>query len=123
MVKKMNNKHRGAQFEKEFCKLLSAHGWWVHFITPAPNGGQPFDIIAVKAGIPMAVDCKTSVDHIFRISRLEQNQLCAFDKWAECGNGDPNIAVKYNDNIYLISYRRLKEYGRIDLDKEAPYQA
>ena len=93
----------------------------MHFITPAANGSQPFDIIAVKSGSPLAVDCKTSVDHIFRINRLENNQVMAFEKWLKCGNGEPYIAVKYNENVYLLEYRRLKENGRIDLDKEAPY--
>lgn len=117
----MNNKLIGTQFEREFCNLLASSGWWVHFITPAPNGGQPFDVIAVKSGEAMAIDCKTSTSHIFPISRLEDNQIMAFEKWIRTGNGDPKIAVKYNENIYLLSYRRLNAYGRIDLDKEKPY--
>lgn len=117
----MNNKHLGTAFEKEFCQILASRGWWVHFITPAPNGGQPFDVIAVKNGIAMAIDCKTSVSHIFPLSRLEDNQVMAFEKWVKCGNDDPKIAVKYNEKIYLLSYRRLNAYGRIDLDREREY--
>lgn len=101
--------------------MLASRGWWVHFITPAPNGGQPFDVIAVKNGIAMAIDCKTSVSHIFPLSRLEDNQIMAFEKWVKCGNDDPKIAVKYNEKIYLLSYRRLNAYGRIDLDREREY--
>lgn len=119
----MNNKKLGSQFEKEMCQLLAADGWWTHFITPAADGGQPFDIIAIKAGYPLAIDCKTCVNHIFPLSRLEDNQVMAFEKWIACGNGIPRIAVKYEGRIYLIEYERLKRYGRIDLDKENPYKA
>ena len=104
----MNNKKLGTAFEKEFCNLLASRGWWVHFITPAPNGGQPFDVIAVKGGKAMAFDCKTSSTHIFPLTRLEENQIFAFEKWLACGNEEPQVAVKYNDNIYLIPYRKLK---------------
>ena len=119
----MNNKRLGTAFEKEFCQLLASRGWWVHFLSPAANGGQPFDIIAAKDGSAMAIDCKTSVSHIFPLSRLEENQICAFEKWLMCGNEEPYIAVKYQDKIYLIGYRRLKLYERIDLDREKPCQA
>ena len=119
----MNNKRLGTAFEKEFCQILASKGWWVHFITPAPHGGQPFDIIAVKAGEAIAIDCKTCASHLFHLTRLEENQVMAFEKWMACGNSEPKIAVKYNDKIYLIEYRRLREYGRIDLDKEKPYPA
>lgn len=117
----MNNKKLGTAFEKEFCNLLASRGWWVHFITPAPNGGQPFDVIAVKDGGAKVFDCKTSATHIFPYSRLEENQIMAFEKWVACGNEEPYIAVKYNEKIYLIKYRRLKANGRIDLDREKPY--
>lgn len=116
----MNNKRLGASFEREFCELLASKGWWVHFLAPSASGGQPFDVIACKDGSCMAFDCKTSASNIFRYTRLEDNQICAFEKWLACGNNDPYIAVKYNDNIYLIKYRRLKVYERIDLDREKP---
>lgn len=119
----VNNKKLGTAFEKELCQILACKGWWVHFITPAPNGAQPFDIIAVKGGSAMAIDCKTSATHIFPYTRLEENQIMAFEKWLACGNEDPFVAVKYNDNIYLIKYRRLKIYERIDLDRETPAHA
>lgn len=117
----MNNKKLGTAFEREFCELMAKKGWWVHFITPAPNGGQPFDVIACKEGDCRVFDCKTSASHIFRFDRLEENQIMAFERWLLCGNPDPYIAVKYNDHVYLIKYRRLKIYERIDLDKEKAY--
>lgn len=116
----MNNKRLGTAFEREFCELLAAKGWWVHFIAPAATGAQPFDIIAVRAGQAMAVDCKTSAKRMFPISRLEANQITAFDTWLRCGNEEPKIAVKYRDKIYLIGYMRLKSKGVINLESEDP---
>lgn len=117
----MNNKRLGTAFEREFCELLAANGWWVHFITPAANGGQPFDVIACKDGGCKVFDCKTSAVHIFPYTRLEDNQIMAFEKWLSCGNEEPNVAVKYNDRIYLIGYRRLKALGKVDLNREREY--
>lgn len=117
----MNNKALGMSFEKEFCQLLAGRGYWVHFISPAANGGQPFDVIAVKDGNAIAVDCKTSVAKRFPFSRLEQNQIMAFEKWITCGNSMPKIAVKFQDNIYLILYSELKEKGAVILDESHLY--
>jgi Holliday junction resolvase len=114
----LNNKRLGTEFEREFCELMAAKGWWVHFITPAANGGQPFDVIAVKSGTALAIDCKTSVKRLFSINRLEENQKLAFEKWIRCGNNDPMIAVKYKEHVYLLPYERLKNEEVIDLEKE-----
>lgn len=114
----MNNKKLGMAFEKEFCQLLASRGYWVHFISPAPSGGQPFDAIAVKAGYAYAFDCKTSSTDRFPLTRLEQNQIMAFERWILCGNGDPKIAVKYANSVYLISYEQLKETGCVICGEE-----
>lgn len=112
----MNNKRLGTQFERELVKALADRGWWCHFITPNAAGAQPFDVIAVKNGVAMAIDCKTSVDNIFRFSRLEENQIMAFEKWIACGNEDPVIAVKYMDGVYFVSYKALKRDQKCDLN-------
>ena len=114
----LNNKRRGMAFEREFCKFLADRGYWVHFISPAPNGAQPFDVIAVKNGIAYAIDCKTSASDRFSYSRLEQNQVLAFEKWIKCRNTEPMIAVKYADRIYLVFYRVLKLEGAVILSGE-----
>jgi len=114
----VNNKRLGTAFEREFCELMAAKGWWVHFITPAANGGQPFDVIAVKDGTALAIDCKTSAKSRFSIKRLEPNQITAFEKWIKCGNMMPQVAVKYQDNVYLIPYIRLQREESINLEIE-----
>lgn len=120
----MNNKKIGSDFENEFCELLNEKGFWVHFITPDKKGAQPFDVVAVKNNIPYAFDCKTSALKFFRISRLEDNQIMAFEKWMSAGNSTPFIAVKYNGGVYLIPYDDFKEKhdGRINLEKYEIYR-
>ena len=113
----MNNKRLGTQFEREVCDILNRDGWWVHFISPDMKGAQPFDIIACKNARCFAADCKTSKDHIFRMDRLEWNQVLAFDKWIECGNKMPILLVKFEDRIKIVPYLDLKFSGKIDLRK------
>lgn len=115
----VNNKRLGNQFEREFCARLASRGFWVHFIAPAPNGGQPFDIIAAKDGKAYAFDCKTSAKSKFPFERLEQNQIMAFERWKKSGNSEPQIAVKYGNSVYLINYSYLKEQGVVNLEREA----
>lgn len=111
----MNNKRLGAAFEREFCKILAERGFWVHFLSPGPTGGQPFDVIAVKNGIAYAFDCKTSAAERFPVSRLEENQVLAFEKWLACRNTEPMIAVKHDGRISILFYRELKRLGVIRL--------
>ena len=110
-----NVKKIGAEFENEFCSLLSSKGYWVHFCTPNRAGAQPCDVIASKNGIPYLIDCKTSVKPIFSIKRMEQNQILAMEKWVACGNPNPLIAIKYDSKVYLLKYEELKAKGKVDL--------
>ena len=96
--------------------MLSAKGYWVHFIVPDARGAQPFDIIAVKKNNAFAIDCKTCKSDIFSIRRLEDNQISAFELWLKCGNTEPLIAVKHNNLIYMLSYSELKKRRSIKLD-------
>jgi len=114
----MNNKKLGTEFEKEVCELLASRGYWVHFIVPDARGAQPFDIIAVKNGYALAIDCKTCVADTFNISRLEDNQIMSFELWLRKGNEQPLIAVKHNDELYIIPYCDLKKAKSIKLTRE-----
>lgn len=111
----MNNKVLGTKYEQEVCDLLAANGFWVHFISPAPDGSQPFDIIAVKQGQAFAIDCKTCVENSFPITRLEDNQIMAFEKWLRCGNSMPMVYVKHNEMTHVIQYDELKKKKRVKL--------
>lgn len=114
----MNNKQLGTAFENRVCQELNKAGWWVHFFSPDKTGAQPFDIIAVRGGLAMAIDAKTSNTHRFSIKRLEENQIMAFEKWLRCGNYMPQIAVEYDDQIVWLSYWELKKEKVIDLRRK-----
>lgn len=111
----MNNKKLGTEFEQEFCKILADNGYWVHFISPDRTGSQPFDIIAVKSGKAYAFDCKTCESDRFNISRLEDNQIMAFEKWIRCGNIDPIIAIKWRGTVKFCPYNSLKTFKSMRL--------
>ena len=104
----MNNKTLGTAFECRMCELLALKGYWVHFIVPDARGAQPFDIIAVKNGKAIAIDCKTCVADMFNINRLEDNQIMAFEKWLSVGNSEPIIAVEHKEEIYIIPYKSIR---------------
>lgn len=103
-----SNKRIGTEFENEMCECLAADGWWVHFITPNAAGAQPFDIIAVRDGKALALDCKTCDRPSIAYSRLEENQKASMEFWMRRGNDEPMIAVKHADAIYLVPYLTLK---------------
>lgn len=115
----MNNKKLGTVFEREVCRLFANRGYWVHFITPDSRGAQPFDIIAVKNQMAIAVECKTLADsrNYFPKSRLEDNQILAFNKWIQCGNCYPIIAILWKSHIYFVSYKELCDQDKIDMRK------
>lgn len=112
----MNNKKIGSDWERKVCKYLAQKGYWVHFIVPDARGAQPFDIIAVRYGTALAIDCKTCVANTFNISRLEDNQISSFDLWLRCGNHHPMIAVYHKNKLYWIEYEELKKRQSIRLD-------
>lgn len=116
----MNNKKLGTEFEKDVCKLLNAKGYWVHFIAPDNRGSQPFDIIAVKDNMATAIECKTLTERkkYFDISRLEENQKLAFDKWMKCGNVTPLIFVKWGNRVKVIEWTKLKAKERIYFESD-----
>ena len=119
----MNNKLLGTQFEHEVCDKLKRAGWWTHFLSPDKRGAQPFDIIAVKDGVAVAIDCKTSASPIFTIDRLEDNQELAFEMWRLCGNSEPFLLVKYEGEIYRVLWIELSERRKVDLRRCGKWMA
>ena len=114
----MNNKKLGTAFEREVVDYIAGTGAWVHFITPDERGAQPFDIIAVRNNVGIAIECKTLAGNkrYFSIDRLEPNQIMAFEKWLACGNETPLIFVKWGEAIKVIPYSELKVKKKIDME-------
>lgn len=70
----------GREFENQAVKELHKAGYWVHRIAPDESGQQPFDIIAIKGNTICVYDAKViSEGHRFPFSRIEDNQLNAFE--------------------------------------------
>lgn len=101
-----SNKKIGNDFEREFCKILSGHGFWVHNFAQNQDG-QPADVIAVKNNMPYLIDCKVCEKGIFKLSRIEENQILSMQHWLDTGNTDAWFALKVGDDILMISYRRV----------------
>ena len=57
-----NNQQKGKDLEKRFMEYLSRQGYWVHFMHPAPDGSQPFDIIACKGVGSLAQVCANAFE-------------------------------------------------------------
>lgn len=102
-----NNKKIGAEFERELCQYLYQQGYWTHFLNPAPDGSQPFDIIALKKGSVMAIDCKTCKTASFPLSRIEDNQEAAFTILKNNGGADCFFAIKYQNSVYIMEAEKL----------------
>ena len=95
-----NNQQRGKDLEKRFIEWLSLNGYWSHFITPAPDGSQPFDIVAGRNGLIFAFDCKTLVGEArFPLNRVEDNQRMAFKLMNKKGNDHTYFVIEVLENV------------------------
>lgn len=103
----MSNKSNGTAFEKEFARMLSDEGFWVHCLKDNANG-QPFDVIAAKDGRSYVFDCKDCQTARYTLSRMEENQHNAMKLWAATGNQPGLFAVRFVGRIYLIPHRMLE---------------
>lgn len=124
MTTSHSNKLKGDEYEKEVVELLFQRGFWVHFIERNKAGAQPFDIIAVKDGKAYAIDCKTLDDKekYFRLSRLEDNQITAFERWLQCGNDMPLVFVKHNGATVVVKYGDLIRDGKVNVDEISSWE-
>lgn len=98
----MNNKKTGNDFEAEFAKMLSRHGFWV-YNTINKAGGQPADIIACISSRPYLIDCKVCQKDVFHLSRIEENQYHAMMTFAERNDKEGcYFALQFSDgSIYM----------------------
>ena len=102
----MSNKKVGNDFEMELCEILSKNGFWVHNLAQNQTG-QPADVIAVRDGGSFLIDCKVCSTGRFQLKRIEENQQLAMQHWLDMGNDEAWFALKVNDEILMIPYRRL----------------
>lgn len=92
----MNNKRAGTRFEHEVAQRLREMGWWVHLLTQSAEG-QPADIIAVRNGRAVLIDCKVCQNNWFKLDRIEPNQESAYRMWKKALNYDYLLVLKLKD--------------------------
>lgn len=95
------------QLENYTVKLLGENGWWALRIPRNPSGAQPFDIIAVKGGKVLALDCKACSEPKFPIKRVEDNQWTAFAMMSKRTDAVVGIVAEHKEVLYFISYAEL----------------
>ncbi len=107
-----SNKKNGTTFEEEFAQFLYENGFWVHLLTQNA-AGQPADIIAVKNGRALLIDCKVCEKDLFRMERIEENQWTSMNFWRQRGNGEGWFALKTSDGTVTLFC--LEEMERLSL--------
>ena len=114
----MINKKLGNKFEKELSEILYNAGYWVHLLNQNKNG-QPADIIAVKNKKAYLIDAKVCSFEKFAFKRVEENQRLSMQMFIECGNTTPYFALKARNEIYMLSYKTIRDLikqGKKQLD-------
>lgn len=105
------NRKIGNDFETVFCEILSDCGFWVHNFA-LKKSGQPADVIAVKNGSAILIDCKVCENDNFQLSRIEENQKLSMDLWLKCCNGQGWFALKTSKGIYMITLSDLLDLSK-----------
>ena len=105
---KVINKKLGNEFEKELSEILYNAGYWVHLLNQNKNG-QPADIIAVKNKKAYLIDAKVCSLEKFAFKRVEENQRLSMQMFIECGNTTPYFALKARNEIYMLSYKTIRD--------------
>ena len=109
----MINKKLGNEFETELSEILYNAGYWVHLLNQNKNG-QPADIIAVKNKKAYLIDAKVCSLEKFAFKRVEENQRLSMQMFIECGNTTPYFALKARNEIYMLSYKTIRDLMKQD---------
>lgn len=103
-----NNKQLGNSFETEFAILLYKNNFWALNIKQHASG-QPADIIASKRLKTYLIDCKiASTKRGFDLDRIEDNQHYAMTMWLERYGDDGWFAIKYLQDIIMVTHFELE---------------
>lgn len=112
---KNDNRKQGNAFEQRLCLSLSAYGFWAHNLAQNKQG-QPFDVIASRNGRTHPIDAKVCEKDVFKLSRMEENQISAMTLWRETGNGEGWFALEMsNGAVYFIRFSVLMELAELEV--------
>lgn len=101
----MSRKSIGNSAEIYVAEHLSKKGWFV-VLVPQGVSGQPFDLIAIRNNRCLCGDVKhISRGDVFPISRVEPNQITAFELLRLTGTSEYGIFLKFEgDNDVYFQY-------------------
>lgn len=102
----MTNKVRGTKFENELCTQLNASGFWCRPMYPAPDGSQPFDVMAINSrGVLYCFECKDCLNDVFQLKRIEANQEVCLRRLMCQYKLENKVLFAFNmsDNIYILN--------------------
>lgn len=104
------NKKLGNKFEDLVAREFIKFGFWVHKLNQN-TAGQPADLIAVRYNQALLIECKWCQNNKFALSRVEDNQWLAMERYVRCDNFDPIFVVgqPFGDGIRLsvIPYTKM----------------
>ena len=102
----------GQQFQKVLCKMLADNGFWA-YETINKQSGQPVDIIAVRSNIGYIIECKVTQSDRFPLSRVEDNQITAIEKFSKCNNDESWFAfyfAKHPDDVLFVKANHIFKF-------------
>lgn len=103
MPPKTDNRTNGGRFEQELARQLYNAGFWVH-VLQQNKAGQPADLIVCKGAFCTLIDCKVISGPYFPLSRVEENQRYAMQRFSDRTDNACWFAMKLPDgNIRLMS--------------------
>lgn len=118
----MINKVRGTKFENKLCAELSNNGVWCRLMYPAPDGSQPFDVMAISPkGALFCFECKDCLNDTFQLSRIESNQEISLTRLMYQYNLINRVFFAFNTSlgIYILNADYvLEEYRKYMFTKK-----
>lgn len=117
------SQENGKKFEEGFCEILSKDGFFVIYNEKGMSGSQPCDLVAMKDNTPYLIECKNleNKNGLFPVERLEANQRLAYKRFRKCGNTIYDLAILWQNNIYIVNLDLLRFFKKsIDLKTIEP---
>ena len=124
---KTDNRSNGGRFEQELSHTLAENGFWAH-VMQQNKSGQPADIIAVKGKYHTLIDCKVISEEsaAFKLSRVEENQRLAMDRFLAKGKEQCWYAMKMPDGtVWMVGQIKIDYFlntGRAYMKEEEIHQ-
>jgi len=85
----MRTYQKGARWERELLRYLNHKGFSVVRVSASGNQLYPLDVLALKPGLTLAIECKSSQKQLFKKEQVEK-----LIEWAERAGAIPILAWK-----------------------------